>query len=425
VRKLVRSMRVRRVLCIVLSATTLACSGERDANTRAPDDWAGTELDSAGVRVVINPDAGTWTDETRWTLERDLAIGVLDGRPEYQFGHIVDVDVGTEGEIYVLDRQAAEIRVFDEGGSYLFLLGGPGEGPGELSTQPPGPRAVLASSSGDIFVPDQGNARVVRYGPAGEFRGSFSIRMEEGLAVAWFATPSGEYISHHSSPTWNGLVRLDPSGAVIDTVLEFDPRPPGIYAEGRRDALEHAALWTVLPDGRFVAGVSDRYRIEILFPNGVLEMLLKREPEVHRLSRNDQQRFLGRLAEVWAEMFRARRESEAWIESQVRQVEQVYVAPEFAPSFTGFAGGPEGTMWVRRALPVDSMTAAVLDGFRRPLREFWSPVWEVYSRHGRFLGEITMPPRFTPHKIRGMHVYGVERDALDVQRVVRLQIVVP
>jgi hypothetical protein len=71
------------------------------------------------------------------------------------------------------------------------------------------------------------------------------------------------------------------------------------------------------------------------------------------------------------------------------------------------------------------MTAAVLDGFRRPLQEFWAPTWDVFSEDGRLLGEVAMPARFTLHKIRGSRIYGVERDELGVQRVARLRIRMP
>jgi hypothetical protein len=414
---------VSSVLLLVAGVGLTACG--RDAGTREIGAvWEGSVLDSAGIRIVSNPASGIWTSETAWSVERDLLIGIADGPEEYQFGYVVDVDA-TQGRLYALDRHAARIRVFGEDGSYLYSFGGPGEGPGELSLQPPGPRAVLITPMGDVFVPDQSNARVNRFSTSGEFLGSFSIRMEQGLPVAWFTTPTGEYVAHHSSRTWNGLLRIASDGTVMDTLVSFEPRAPGVYSEGRREAMEHAALWTVLPGGQLASGVSDRFRIEIRSPEGELEMVITREPEMVPLSRAQQQRFLERLGEVWAGMFRDRGESEDWIRSQVNQVSRVYASPEHAPMFTGIAGGPAGTVWFRKALPIDSMTRAVLDGFRQPLQEFWSFAWEVFSEEGRNLGDITMPPGFVLQRIRGSHVYGLERDSLGVQHVVRLRIVMP
>jgi hypothetical protein len=413
-------------MCLALTLSTVSCGEQRPTtDERLDGPWTGTEQDSAGVRIVSNPSFGTWTDETRWTVEKDLSIGVVDEPPEYQFGRIVDVDAGSEERIYVLDAQAAEVRVFGPEGAHLFSFGGAGEGPGELSRQPPGPRAILTTSGEDIFVPDQCNGRVNRFGAEGEILGSFPIRMEQGLSVGWFTTPGGDYVSHHASPAWNGLLRIRPDGQVIDTIMEFEVAAPGIYAEGRREALEHAAVWTILTDGRVASGISDRSRIEIRGAEGELEMVLKRQAEDAALSRGDQQRFLDRLGEIWAQMLRARGEQEASIESQIRQIPHVYTAPTHRPAFTGLAAGPRGTLWIRRALPLDSMTSAVLDGFRRPLQEFWAPTWDVFSEDGQLLGEVAMPARFTLHKIRGSRIYGVERDELGVQRVARLRIRLP
>lgn len=260
--------RLRPVLAMIALTVVIApigCDGHPQGSTeRAAGAWLGTEEDSAGVRIVSNPSIGTWTDETRWRVERDLSIGVVDGRAEYEFGRVVDVDAGEEGRIYILDQQAAEIRVFDSAGSHLFSFGSLGQGPGELSNQDPtGARAVLLTPDGDVFVPDQANARVNRFASSGDFLVSFPIRMEGGVPVAWSVTSSGDYLTQHSSTTWNGLLRVSPSGTVLDTLIEFEVRPPGVYAEGRRDAMEHAALWTVLPDGRLVSGLSDRPRIEV------------------------------------------------------------------------------------------------------------------------------------------------------------------
>ena len=49
--------------------------------------------------------------------------------------------------------------------------------------------------------------------------------------------------------------------------------------------------------------------------------------------------------------------------------------------------------------------------------------WDVFDPTGRFLGVVTMPPRFTPRIILGGKIYGIWRDDLDVQYVVRLRII--
>jgi hypothetical protein len=51
-----------------------------------------------------------------------------------------------------------------------------------------------------------------------------------------------------------------------------------------------------------------------------------------------------------------------------------------------------------------------------------SPDWSVFDREGRYLGVVRMPDRFKPMVFRGDEIYGVWRDDLDVQYVLRLRI---
>lgn len=428
---IVMSTRFHVSTALLMCSVSVACElGRGTSGTAARDAWTGTERDSAGVRIVSNPSTGIWTEYTRWIVERDLSIGMVDGPPEYEFGRVQDVAVGKNGSIYVLDQQAAQIRVFDSEGSHLFSFGRAGRGPGELSSSNPmGARAVLMTRAGELLVPDFDNQRVTRFSANGEVIGSFPVRLGDGVPVASSIFPSGDYVVHRvrrSAPSWNGLLRIDQDGTVLDTILEFDlhPSPWGIStqtSQGRREALSHSPLWEVMPDGRLISGTSEQYLMEVRGLDGRLEMVVEKQQETPTLSREEQERFLDRLLELWAEAFRVRGDPEERIQSQLRQGRDIYILPERLPAFTGFAGGPEGTIWVRGVLPIDSMTAHILQP-RPPLREFWSSRWEVFSRTGRFLGEVILPTRFTLFKIRDPYIYGMERDELGVERVVRLRI---
>jgi hypothetical protein len=49
--------------------------------------------------------------------------------------------------------------------------------------------------------------------------------------------------------------------------------------------------------------------------------------------------------------------------------------------------------------------------------------WDLFDPDGRYLGVVTMPPRFARRLILGDTIYSVWRDDLDVQYVTRLRIV--
>jgi hypothetical protein len=56
------------------------------------------------------------------------------------------------------------------------------------------------------------------------------------------------------------------------------------------------------------------------------------------------------------------------------------------------------------------------------LEEFGSRISDVYDRDGRYLGVVQMPERFQPRTFRGDKIYGVWRDELDVQYVMRVRV---
>ena len=384
--------------------------------------------------MVTNPRDGVWTRATAWYVERDLAIGTITGSPEYQFGRVVDVEVSRDGRIYALDQMAAQVRVFDSEGEYLFSFGGLGEGPGELSNHDPlGALAVFADSAGDLLVVDRVSDRLNRFTGDGEFLGYVSLEVASGTVepIASAILPNGDHAVHRVvRDTWNGVLRVDSrDGRTRDTLLTFSLQPSawGLTrqdAQGRTEALMHSPLWAILPDGRLVAGRSDRSSFRVWGAGGRLEAIVRRHEENPILSESDQERYLDRLMEIWETMFRDEGEAEEWIEEEIRRGRGVYIPPERLPAVTGFAAGPAGTIWVRGARPPELMTSHVLYA-RPPVREFWSRNWDVFSAEGRWLGTVVLPARFMLYRIRGRDLYGVEEDDLDVQHVVRLRLQTP
>ncbi len=68
------------------------------------------------------------------TLEKDLEIGVSEGDENYMFGGIIDVEVDSQENIYVLDWKNKTVKKYDKDGRFLQNIGQKGQGPGEFSS---------------------------------------------------------------------------------------------------------------------------------------------------------------------------------------------------------------------------------------------------------------------------------------------------
>lgn len=120
---------ISAVPSLALLLVAVACARDDSAAL-----WAGIiETLPGGAVRVTNPSSGLWSGDDSWQLQRELVLGETDGESAAVFGSISGLEVGESGDIYVLDRQANELRIFGHDGTHLRTVGRSGEGPGEYS----------------------------------------------------------------------------------------------------------------------------------------------------------------------------------------------------------------------------------------------------------------------------------------------------
>lgn len=419
-----RSSRVTRSFGFGVSlATTLALAlpGWACSGGEAGGGWAGTELDSAGVHVVHNPEEGTWAEGEAWTFEKDLDLGALEGAPELQFGQVTALDVGTGGEIYVADSQAREIRVFGADGAYLRTLGSAGSGPGELGQSI---AAVFAGSDGTVQVVDVMNQRVSTYAADGSSDGSFPLDMRQGIPVRWAQLPSGQLVAQlrgmqipgmDAHEAGDPLVVFSVEGEVVDT-LHHLPRGKMMEMQAGRmptiTLFETEPVWALGSDGTLLTAVNTDYRVEVRGPDAAIRHVLTKAFQPRPVEEADKRAFLRLIRET----MEAQAPSPQVVEMMMNNISFA----DSYPAFGNLLAGPRGTVWVQRII-----TAADLGGDENmeiDPQDLGSPDWDVFGTDGRFLGTVTLPARFTPMKVVDDALYGVQRDDLDVQHVVRLRL---
>jgi hypothetical protein len=403
------------IVIVLLHFVVGACGGEESR-------WAGAIKDSAGVTIIANPAEGIWTEAERWTVEEDLRIGAVEADPEYQFGEIGIGGITTDsrGRIFVLDAQAQHIKVFSPEGEYQQTIGGRGGGPGELQNA----WYVLMGPSDTLVVPDERAQRVNLYSPDGSNAGSFRMPREEGLRWTFRASSSGVVAEQIRPYPWVGdpgqtpmdvIVVRATDGTVTDTLMEFPSGRTlslGDPPAGRRLYYTEPA-WDLTDDMQLLFGVNDEYRISLYSQAGQLQRTITKQHERWPVSDRD--------IEVIRDYFEAR-----WIRAGVPaeaypRLHSRWHYGEFFPAFHTLVSGPAGTIWAQHALPPSEMSETEV--FSLNFHEEWaSRDWDVFDSDGRFLGVVTLPRLFTPKLFRGDKIYGIWRDELEVQYVVRLRI---
>lgn len=411
-------MRIGSISTFALSSfLVVGCAGDRS-------DWGGAVRDSAGVAIVENTGQGMWSEREGWTVDHELQIGSLEGDPEYQFGQIGWMAVDSEDRIYVLDAQAQLVKVFSPNGEYLRSMGGQGSGPGELK----GAIFIFVTPGDTVLVPDVQNQRINRYSPEGASLGSARLPLENGLPMLFkgtdtgviaaqlrpFALPGQEAITD----SMDVIVTVNTDGTIGDTLMTFRSGETFKMSGGAPEINIYSAepAWHVTDSGKLLFGVNDQYRIGIYSEGQELEKVLTMPFERRPVGEEDRSSVMKFLERMWAD---------AGVPAQMMpQLRNMVHFGEFFPAFSNVLTGPQGTIWVQHIQPASDLSEEELEDYNL-LEESGAPDWDVFDAEGRFLGVVTMPERFAPRIIREEKIYGVWRDDLDVQYVVRLGIVGP
>lgn len=392
-------LRLSLIGCAMGGAIT-ACAERSD---RAGGSWDGHADTLADGRVITqNGFRGMWPTGLEWTVTEELRIGTRVGEGPEAFGDVVSFVVDEQDRIWVLDGQASELHIFDHEGRHLQTLGGKGSGPGEFRQ----PARVDISPEGQVWVMDPGNGRISVFDTDGSY--VRTIRVPSPFSIEpWFGGFDG--MGRYYMPVVRfqprfriDLARFDVNLAPLDTLLaptdpidreEFRIVIDGHEVEDQPVPFQGVLLWRLSRTGTIWALLTDDYRLfELNTLGDTLRVITKRFTPIPV---TEEER---REALVALEPFMARggRVNPARI-------------PDHRPAIRSFFLAEDGHIWVQKARPDEVQRTA----------------FEVFNPSGQYLGVVTLPFRLrtTPSPmVRDGSLYGVVRDELDVQFVVRARI---
>lgn len=153
------------VFSVALLTITVRCTSEPTVEpaTKQPE-----------ITTIHNIDEGLWNNSRKIVLKPLVTIGVQDSHEQYAFAQIGDIAINSEGTIYVSDMIDHCIKAFDSNGNYIKTIGQKGQGPGEFS----GPINVEIGPQDKIYVMDAWNKRVVTLDKNGVYLSSFPLNIE-------------------------------------------------------------------------------------------------------------------------------------------------------------------------------------------------------------------------------------------------------
>ena len=394
-----------RIGVFVIAAAVSSCT------TDAPTGNPTRETLPGGATLVRHP--GLPAIDSVGPGVTDVAVGLRFGSregddPNLIFGNIRGIQAASDGTIYVLDFQAAEVRVFSPGGEYLRTIARRGEGPGEIAEA----NGIILSGDTLLWIHDYFQNRIEGVDPSGEEVRSFT-KPVFGYGYIWNGAfdRRGRYWREASHRDDQDVDRGDSGPGLLSNTSRIyfkshdlaTEQVDSVYmGETTSRAYRSAADWgsqipfdpsdhhVVNPPGGFWSANTGSYRLTRTDEGGDTILVIEASLAGLPVTPDDRSAYVERWAEREPE---SRREYEA----------VAALMPDFKPILQGILVDDEDRLWVRRTVPADA-----------------SPFFDLFSQDGDYLGSVRLA--FQPgyrYWIQHGAIYTWVVDDVGVQYVVR------
>ena len=365
-------------------------------NSGSDTRWAGSIDTLASGRVVIaNPETGAWDSASAWTIVEELRIGTMDGTGRELFGSVAGIEVDAQGRIWVLDRNAKEVRVFASDGSHVRTMGRLGSGPGEFRD----PIGIALSRAGEAWIVDPGNARYAVFDSAGNYVAAHQ-RQIGGYTVPWRGGFNGDGQLLEAANVRAGnefrsaLVRYNESMQLVDTILvpHFDASAFEVTNVDRSIVATvpyaPSMVWSFSLDGTLWSGINEEYRLFQQNLEGDTLREITREYERLPVTNAERDTAISRMS---------------WFTNQGGSMDASKI-PSRKPAFSRIDIAPDGHLWIAATQGPDPV----------------GTVFDIFDPDGRYLGEVRSQTTLRGLRFHDGRVFALATDSLGVTYVVRL-----
>lgn len=360
-------MRCKSIIFMLAVFLCISCSTDKKETAKI-------EMKN-GVEVIRNPVEPLYGADA-CTVTEDFTVGVKEGDPEYMFQRISSLVVNEEEQIYVLDRQAKHIKIFDSNGVYIKTFGAPGQGPGELDA----PGTLTWTERDGLTVGDL--HRVSYFDQDGNFLKSTTMK---GIGIFGDADCNGNiYITDLAMEEGNyEIKKFDPE---LNFICSLGKSPlPSTAQTGRRNPFFTLIRYDVINGDQVVTGyAAEGYVLKVYDSNGELIRRIEKEYVPIEITPEDVEE---RTADDPPEM----------------KVE--YDVPKYFPAFRFLTADDEGRIWIFTWERTEDRTKTYFD---------------IFDKDGIYIAKIALKSR--PHVVKNNKLYTIEEDDEGYQYVKRYSI---
>ncbi len=358
---------------------------------------ASTPIDTVnGIPVVRNGPTPLWDEGEAWSMVETHRLGGVDVPEAEMFGGLLGVGLGPTGRLFVMDAMSSDVRVFAPDGAFIRTLGGPGEGPGELSS----PVSMGWDGQDRLWVSNAFDGRYTVFDSAGAF--VKTVQTTRGRAISRFVFPMwfdgrGTFLDHTVRDRTTWFIRRDTAGLSVDTAAALPwpdrgPVPEGVVfvtlpqeAKTALGSFLPRQLWALGPDGSIWEAESDELRLVQRSPAGDTLRIIETSHRARAFTPEEQ-----------AVVDAARRDLDSAIDLKPRILTALFVLPD---------GHVLAHLNGELSTPSDSV--------------------DVFDPEGRWLGSMAMPGALDLGGLaaaRGDAIAGAARGKLDTSVVIRATI---
>ena len=280
-----------------------------------------------------------------------------------------------EGNIYVVDSGALNIKKFGVQGEFLKTIGREGQGPGEF-----GGLYYSTFAKNRLIVWDSGNRRLCAFSPEGDYIESINIPYEDGFVRKLRGFSSGEIAveiekSFRKEPDKPQTCTIDlysPDLKFIRTIYKRELwrkkyiqtkeyRTQSLYFPYSADV-----HWDVTPDGQIIIGFSASYELEIYDRSGKKISTVSHAHEPAAVTESDKKDYFDSLS--FYRMGERLKEIPDYITKYTK-------FPKNKPVYDNILADSDGNIWV------------VLN---RKKQDENGKMFDTFSPEGKFIATVSM-----------------------------------